>query len=58
MDAQVQFDHALRFSLEKVVTASGPGFGDWQWRLGMCTSVNSDQTGQESVRPEDRILKF
>ncbi|GJY21513.1 hypothetical protein Tco_0394079 [Tanacetum coccineum] len=31
--AQVQFDQALRASLEKVVTASGPGFGDWQWRL-------------------------
>ncbi|GJT18888.1 retrovirus-related pol polyprotein from transposon TNT 1-94 [Tanacetum coccineum] len=33
MEAQVQFDQALRASLEKVVTASGPGFGDWQWRL-------------------------
>ncbi|GJS54136.1 putative reverse transcriptase domain-containing protein [Tanacetum coccineum] len=33
LEAQVQFDHALRASLEKVVTASGPGFGDWQWRL-------------------------
>ena len=31
--AQVQFDLALRASLEKIVTASGPGFGDWQWRL-------------------------
>ncbi|GJS90628.1 ribonuclease H-like domain-containing protein [Tanacetum coccineum] len=29
----VQFDQALRASLEKVVTASGPGFDDWQWRL-------------------------
>ncbi|GJY96998.1 hypothetical protein Tco_0513908 [Tanacetum coccineum] len=26
------FDHALRASLEKIVTASGPGFSDWQWR--------------------------
>ena len=32
-DAQVQFDLALRDFLEKIVTASGPGFGDWQWRL-------------------------
>nr|GEV98996.1 putative reverse transcriptase domain-containing protein [Tanacetum cinerariifolium] len=31
--AQVQFDQALRDSLEKVVIALGPGFGDWQWRL-------------------------
>nr|GFC98511.1 hypothetical protein [Tanacetum cinerariifolium] len=27
------FDMALRSSLERIVTASGPGFGDWQWRL-------------------------
>ncbi|GJY65899.1 putative reverse transcriptase domain-containing protein [Tanacetum coccineum] len=33
LEAQVQFDHALRASLEKVVTALGLGFGDWQWRL-------------------------
>ena len=32
-DAQVQFGLALRSSLEKIVTASGSGFGDWQWRL-------------------------
>ncbi|KAL6546855.1 hypothetical protein OROMI_022576 [Orobanche minor] len=31
--AQVSFDQALRSSLERIVTASGPGFGDWQWRL-------------------------
>jgi hypothetical protein len=31
--AQVFFDAALRSSLERIVTASGPGFGDWQWRL-------------------------
>ncbi|GKC92812.1 hypothetical protein Tco_1158254 [Tanacetum coccineum] len=24
---------ALHFSLVRIVTASGPGFGDWQWRL-------------------------
>ncbi|GKC40563.1 hypothetical protein Tco_1052947 [Tanacetum coccineum] len=24
---------ALRSTLERIVTASGPGFGDWQWRL-------------------------
>ncbi|GKE83498.1 auxilin-like protein, partial [Tanacetum coccineum] len=30
MEVQVQFDKALRTSLEKIVTASGPGFGDWQ----------------------------
>ncbi|GJR80490.1 hypothetical protein Tco_0151275, partial [Tanacetum coccineum] len=31
--AQQTFDVALRSSLERIVTASGPGFGDWQWRL-------------------------
>ncbi|GJX26536.1 hypothetical protein Tco_0232832 [Tanacetum coccineum] len=31
--AQCSFDVALRSSLEHIVTASGPGFGDWQWRL-------------------------
>ena len=31
--AQLSFDVALRASLERIVTASGPGFGDWQWRL-------------------------
>ncbi|XP_071688243.1 uncharacterized protein [Rutidosis leptorrhynchoides] len=31
--AQRAFDEALRSSLERIVTASGPGFGDWQWRL-------------------------
>ncbi|GKB63474.1 putative reverse transcriptase domain-containing protein [Tanacetum coccineum] len=33
LDAQVQFDKALHALLEKIVTASGPGFSDWQWRL-------------------------
>nr|GFB97465.1 hypothetical protein [Tanacetum cinerariifolium] len=28
--AQRSFDAALRSSLERIVTASGPGFGDWQ----------------------------
>ncbi|GJX12102.1 putative reverse transcriptase domain-containing protein [Tanacetum coccineum] len=31
--AQCSFDVALRSSLKHIVTASGPGFGDWQWRL-------------------------
>ncbi|GKC09308.1 hypothetical protein Tco_1000918, partial [Tanacetum coccineum] len=31
--AQRSFDVALRSSLERIVIASGPGFGDWQWRL-------------------------
>ncbi|GJU00843.1 reverse transcriptase domain-containing protein [Tanacetum coccineum] len=31
--AQLSFDMALRCALERIVTASGPGFGDWQWRL-------------------------
>ncbi|XP_056693200.1 uncharacterized protein [Spinacia oleracea] len=31
--AQLSFDVALRASLERIVTDSGPGFGDWQWRL-------------------------
>ncbi|GKC17256.1 protein kinase, ATP binding site-containing protein, partial [Tanacetum coccineum] len=30
---QCSFDVALRSYLERIVTASGPGFGDWQWRL-------------------------
>nr|GEW59600.1 reverse transcriptase domain-containing protein [Tanacetum cinerariifolium] len=32
--ASVDFNlSTLRFALERIVTASGPGFGDWQWRL-------------------------
>ncbi|GJV46938.1 hypothetical protein Tco_1437150 [Tanacetum coccineum] len=31
--AQRPFDVALRSSLERNFTASGPEFGDWQWRL-------------------------
>nr|GEZ52638.1 ribonuclease H-like domain-containing protein [Tanacetum cinerariifolium] len=31
--AQHSFDTALRSALERIVIASGPGFGDWQWRL-------------------------
>ncbi|GKB22619.1 hypothetical protein Tco_0862020, partial [Tanacetum coccineum] len=31
--AQRSFDVALRSSLERIVTASGSGFGNWQWRL-------------------------
>ncbi|GJS15575.1 hypothetical protein Tco_0410047 [Tanacetum coccineum] len=31
--AQLSFDMALHSALERIVTASGPGFGDWQWRL-------------------------
>ncbi|GJX16333.1 hypothetical protein Tco_0217165 [Tanacetum coccineum] len=31
--AQLSFDMALRSALERIVTASGPGFRDWQWRL-------------------------
>ncbi|GJZ63093.1 hypothetical protein Tco_0619514 [Tanacetum coccineum] len=31
--AQLSFDMALRSALERIVKASGPGFGDWQWRL-------------------------
>nr|GEX15295.1 hypothetical protein [Tanacetum cinerariifolium] len=31
--AQHSFDAALRSALERIVNASGPGFGDWQWRL-------------------------
>nr|GEV37618.1 hypothetical protein [Tanacetum cinerariifolium] len=30
VSAQRSFDVALRSSLERIVTASGPGFGDWQ----------------------------
>nr|GEU69627.1 hypothetical protein [Tanacetum cinerariifolium] len=31
--SQLSFDMALHSALERNVTASGPGFGDWQWRL-------------------------
>ncbi|GKA11029.1 hypothetical protein Tco_0690462 [Tanacetum coccineum] len=31
--AQLSFDAALRSAFERIVTASGRGFGDWQWRL-------------------------
>ncbi|GJV46926.1 putative reverse transcriptase domain-containing protein [Tanacetum coccineum] len=31
--AQRSFEVALRSSLERIVTTSGPGFGDWKWRL-------------------------
>nr|GEV25202.1 hypothetical protein [Tanacetum cinerariifolium] len=31
--AQRSFDVALRSAMKRIVTASGPGFGDWQWRL-------------------------
>nr|GEX01144.1 hypothetical protein [Tanacetum cinerariifolium] len=31
--AQHSFYAVLRSSLERIVTASGPEFGDWQWRL-------------------------
>ncbi|GJV50135.1 hypothetical protein Tco_1440347 [Tanacetum coccineum] len=37
--AQRSFDMALRSSLERIVTASGPGFGDWQWRLATLPSA-------------------
>ncbi|GJZ53301.1 hypothetical protein Tco_0608186 [Tanacetum coccineum] len=30
---QLSFDMALRSALERIVMASGLGFGDWQWRL-------------------------
>nr|GEX17168.1 hypothetical protein [Tanacetum cinerariifolium] len=32
---QRSFDVALCSSLERIVTASGPGFGEWQWRLAI-----------------------
>ncbi|GJU54265.1 hypothetical protein Tco_1227979 [Tanacetum coccineum] len=31
--AQLSFDMSLRSALERIVTASGLGFGDWQWIL-------------------------
>nr|GEY13621.1 hypothetical protein [Tanacetum cinerariifolium] len=33
VSAQRSFNMALRSALERIVIASGPGFGDWQWRL-------------------------
>ena len=32
-ETQVRFDRSLRTSLEKIITASASGFGDWQWHL-------------------------
>ncbi|GJR85890.1 hypothetical protein Tco_0209901 [Tanacetum coccineum] len=32
---QLAFDMALHSALKRIVTASGPGFGDWQWRLAI-----------------------
>jgi len=32
-EAQICFDKGLRVALEKIITASGSGFGSWQWRL-------------------------
>ncbi|GJR79081.1 reverse transcriptase domain-containing protein [Tanacetum coccineum] len=31
--AQLSFDMALCSALERIITASGPGFSDWQWRI-------------------------
>nr|GFC38952.1 hypothetical protein [Tanacetum cinerariifolium] len=31
--SQLSFDIDLRSTLKRIVTASGPVFGDWQWRL-------------------------
>nr|GEZ01851.1 putative reverse transcriptase domain-containing protein [Tanacetum cinerariifolium] len=31
--AQCSFYMALHSALERIVTAFGPGFGDWKWRL-------------------------
>ncbi|GKA91141.1 hypothetical protein Tco_0813011 [Tanacetum coccineum] len=31
--AQLSFDMAFRSALERIVTDSGQGFGDWQWRI-------------------------
>ncbi|GKC30739.1 putative reverse transcriptase domain-containing protein, partial [Tanacetum coccineum] len=31
--AKINDPQSLRSTLERIVTASGPGFGDWQWRL-------------------------
>ncbi|GJT82943.1 hypothetical protein Tco_1057285, partial [Tanacetum coccineum] len=33
LQSQLSFDMALRSALERIVTASRPGFRDWQWRL-------------------------
>nr|GEV57034.1 auxilin-like protein [Tanacetum cinerariifolium] len=32
-DAKINDPQSLRSALERIVTATGPGFGDWQWRL-------------------------
>ncbi|GJQ98437.1 hypothetical protein Tco_0009576 [Tanacetum coccineum] len=37
--AQRSFVVALRSSLERIVTAFGPGFGDWKWRLATLPST-------------------
>ncbi|KAL8147610.1 hypothetical protein AgCh_005074 [Apium graveolens] len=33
LSAQFLFDKALRSTLERIFTASGPGVSDWKWRL-------------------------
>nr|GEY16073.1 putative GDP-L-fucose synthase 2 [Tanacetum cinerariifolium] len=50
------FDAAHRCALERIVTASGPGFGDWQWRLatlpfafgglGVYSAVDADKSSK------------
>ncbi|GKE44157.1 hypothetical protein Tco_1471441 [Tanacetum coccineum] len=37
--AQCSIDAALRSALERIDTTSGPGFGDWQWRLSTLPSA-------------------
>ncbi|GKG38578.1 hypothetical protein Tco_0460290, partial [Tanacetum coccineum] len=33
--ALLSFVMALRSALQRIITASGPGFGNWQWRLAI-----------------------
>ncbi|GJS42873.1 hypothetical protein Tco_0567916 [Tanacetum coccineum] len=70
--SQRSFDAALRSSLECIVTASGPGFGDSQWRLATlpfafggigvysaaCKEVDIGLDGgrDKPLRPADMLL--
>ncbi|GJR29738.1 hypothetical protein Tco_1105970 [Tanacetum coccineum] len=52
--AQRSFDVALRSSLERIVTASGSGFSDWQWRL---TTLPFAFGGLDSAGLQTKLLR-
>nr|GFA44780.1 hypothetical protein [Tanacetum cinerariifolium] len=52
--AQHSFDVALRFAIERIVTNSGPGFRDWQWRLATLPFA----FGRLGVSPAGDVLNY